>query len=189
MEEKAALRKLYIDKRKALTRDDVDSLSTSIVEQFLTMPLSLVRYLHIFYPIAARHEFNTLLLAEKLRLHHPSVKLVLPKSNLQHNTLTHSLWTDSTPLSVNSWGITEPIAGQEIAPRDIDMVIIPLLAFDKRGNRLGYGKGFYDRFLAECRPDVEKVGVSFFEPEAIIASGPHDIPLNHCVTPATIWHF
>lgn len=70
------------------------------------------------------------------------------------------------------------------------MVLIPLLAFDKKGYRVGYGKGFYDRFLADCRPDVVKVGLSVFEPIDEIADlNEFDIKMDFCITPNRVWQF
>ena len=131
-----------------------------------------------------------MLLAGWIRSNHPEIKLLLPKSDLQNHTLEHIVWEEDTPLAMNEWGITEPENGEAIQPGLIDMVIIPLLAFDKAGNRIGYGKGFYDRFLAECRPDVRKIGISYFEPEEKFEEvDVFDIPLDVCLTPVKIWAF
>ena len=187
---KEDLRKLYLKKRHDLHPDKVERLSLSVLENFSSLSFNGIQYIHIFYPIKSKHEFNSLLLADWIRTYHPEIKLVLPKSNFQDQTLTNILWTSETLLSVNRWGITEPEDGLKIAPQDIDMVIIPLLAFDKQGNRLGYGKGFYDRFLATCRPEVEKLGISLFEPEeAFEEVDLNDVPLTSCITPKGIWKF
>ena len=70
------------------------------------------------------------------------------------------------------------------------MVFVPLLAFDEKGNRVGYGKGFYDKFLAECKPEILKIGVSFFEPENIIPDVLNtDIQLDLCITPTKVYNF
>ena len=70
------------------------------------------------------------------------------------------------------------------------MVLVPLLGFDERGHRVGYGKGFYDRFLAECNPKIQKIGLSLFEPVAQIDdTSDFDIPLDACITPNRIWYF
>ena len=104
--------------------------------------------------------------------------------------LKHFMFTSKDHLKLNSWGIMEPIEGENIKPTEIDMVIVPLLAFDKKGNRLGYGGGFYDRFLSQCRPDVMKIGLSFFSPEEEdLPNEDTDIPLNFCVTPSKIYEF
>lgn len=187
--DKQHLRKWYEQKRNELSPEDVDRLSIAVVHQFSMLSLSGIKYLHLFYPMVGKHEFNSLLLVKKIREQYPGISLVLPKSDLKKYTLRHILWLEETPLSMNAWGITEPEQGEEISPGLIDMVIIPLLAFDREGNRLGYGKGFYDRFLSECRQGIIKAGVSFFPPEESIEAEDHDIPLDLCITPDKIWSF
>ena len=70
------------------------------------------------------------------------------------------------------------------------MVILPLLAFDQQGYRVGYGKGFYDKFLSGCREDCLKVGFSYFEPiETIDDCNEFDVPLDLCITPQNVYVF
>jgi len=71
------------------------------------------------------------------------------------------------------------------------VVFIPLLAFDTKGNRVGYGAGFYDNMLAKCKPNCIKVGLSFFDTEKNLIEGVFegDIPLDYCVTPTQIYTF
>ena len=98
--------------------------------------------------------------------------------------------TDTTRVGLNQWGIPEPIDGIPIADEKIDVVFVPLLAYDIFGNRVGYGKGFYDHFLHSCKPEVIKIGLSFFEPEQQIDgifSG--DIALDYCITPKKVYDF
>ena len=77
-----------------------------------------------------------------------------------------------------------------LLPAEIDLVFVPLLAFDKKGFRVGYGKGFYDKWLAGCRPDCIKVGFSYFEPvESIDDRHEFDVPLNLCITPHNVYVF
>ena len=93
-------------------------------------------------------------------------------------------------LVTSAWGIQEPKQGIPTEIEKIDLVLVPLLAFDKAGHRVGYGKGFYDRFLKGCRPDCLKAGLSFFEAEEILTDADElDVPLDLCVTPAGIIHF
>jgi 5-formyltetrahydrofolate cyclo-ligase len=97
---------------------------------------------------------------------------------------------ETTELVLSPWGIPEPAAGEPVAPEAIDWIVVPLLACDRRGYRVGYGKGFYDRYLARCRPDVRKVGLSAFDPVPDIAdAGPLDVRLDYCVTPGQVWDF
>ena len=74
-------------------------------------------------------------------------------------------------------------------PKKIDVVFVPLLAFDLEGNRVGYGKGYYDRFLKNCTSECIKIGVSFFPPEKKINNDTLDVNLNYCVTPDKIYSF
>jgi len=88
------------------------------------------------------------------------------------------------------WGIPEPIEGRVVEPKEFDVVLIPLLAFDVNGHRVGYGKGFYDRYLAACRPDCLKIGISFFEVMAPIEDvEAHDIPLDMAICPTQVYDF
>ncbi len=187
---KAELRKHYLQKRKDLSPNKREALSGEIVYRFNEISLGHLKFIHIFYPITGKKEFNSLLLKKRLERDYPHLQFLLPKANLVEHTLLHILWEKDTPLAMNQWGITEPENGTEISAKMIDAVLVPLLTFDTTGNRLGYGKGFYDRFLAECRIDVLKIGVSYFEPEqAFEEVDQYDIPLDICVTPAKVWYF
>ena len=73
--------------------------------------------------------------------------------------------------------------------KKLDVIFVPLLAYDEKGNRIGYGKGFYDRFLANCKPDTLFVGLSFFPPEKNISVEETDVPLHYCITPEKILSF
>lgn len=190
MEDKRALRSAYMEKRKALQPEQLEALSERIASTFFSLPLDNVRYLHIYYPIPGKHEIDSLYITERIKLHYKQIRIVLPKSDLVSCTLKHIRWDDSTPLAMNAWGITEPLSGEEVPAKKLDLIVIPLLACDVEGNRLGYGKGFYDRFLATCRPNALKVGLSYFDPvNAVIPHEPHDIRLDICVTPEKVWHF
>ncbi|WP_256010961.1 5-formyltetrahydrofolate cyclo-ligase [Desertivirga xinjiangensis] len=187
---KSLLRKQYLQKRSDLSTQEAGHLSDAVLNYFSSLDFSRVRYLHAFYPIVGKHEFNSLLLVDWLREKHPEIKILLPKSDIKAHTLVHIVWNEHTALAMNEWGITEPEYGEEMEPSRIDAVIVPLLAFDKKGNRIGYGKGFYDRFLSECRSETIKIGVSLFEPEEKIEdTDEHDIPLDICITPYRIWRF
>ena len=104
--------------------------------------------------------------------------------------MSHVLLQDSTVLKLNSRNIPEPENGIEISNKQIEVVFIPLLAFDNLGNRIGYGKGFYDVFLKECSKTTLKIGLSLFEAaDSIVDSQSHDIPLDYCITPNKVYRF
>lgn len=190
MEDKKALRNAYVKRRRDLHPDDLEALSEAIAARFFSISLENIRYLHIYYPIPGKQEVDSLYICERIRREFENINLVLPKSDRSNCTLKHILWNKFTPLAMNAWGITEPISGEEVQANMLDLIVVPLLGYDVEGNRLGYGKGFYDRFMASCRPDVLKVGLSCFEPQKIIIPHEnHDIPLDICITPEKIWHF
>lgn len=185
---KSELRKKYKSLRKNLAISQMDDLSLVIANQLLALPIWDFSFYHVFLAIENQHEVNTDFILNILS--GKDKNIVLSKSDFETGWMAHFLLTDNTVIKKNSYNIPEPIDGIEIANNKIEVVFIPLLAFDKKGNRVGYGKGFYDRFLANCKPDILKIGLSFFEAEAdIIEVFESDIPLDYCVTPKTIYRF
>ena len=188
--DKKQLRKAYLENRIALSVEEVAEMSEKICAHFSMFPLHNARYIHIFYPIPEKKEVDALKLSSWLRQSHPEIKLVLSKMNSDDHSLSHVVWKTDSQLSKNKWGITEPLDGEVVSREKLDMILIPLLAYDLKGNRVGYGKGYYDRFLAECRPGALKIGLSFFPPENSIGDADqHDVPLDICITPEKIWRF
>lgn len=156
----------------------------------MTLDVGTYSTIHLFLPIEGNHEPDTYAVADWLKREYPHIRLVLSKTEPTTYGMRHFIWDPDTILTPNHWGIPEPENGVAILPQKIDAVFVPLLAFDTHGNRVGYGKGFYDRFLSECRPTVMKIGLSLFEAETIISdTNAHDIPLDVCVTPTQTWHF
>lgn len=149
-----------------------------------------MRFVHFFLPIQKFREPNTTPIIHWLLKDHPEISIVLSKSNLETNLMEHFLWDGLEELQSNRWGIKEPQNGIRILPQQLDAVIIPLLAFDQEGNRVGFGKGFYDRFLADCKKDCQKIGLSFFEPIAeTIDIDAHDAKLDACITSTKTYFF
>ncbi len=186
---KAELRKLMLQKRRALPADEVQHRSATIADQFFAnFVLQPGQTVHVFLPIIKNNEVNTWLIIERLRLEHPDVRVAVPVTDVAQNILTHHHLTDEAILVENLWGIPEPQDALLILAPEVDVVLIPLLAFDETGHRVGYGKGFYDRFLADCRPDVLKVGLSLEPPvETITDPNPFDVPLDAVVMPDGVW--
>ena len=184
---KAALRSAYKTKRQNLSEEAREDFSLAIANQALTLPIWESQYYHLFLPIARQLEVNTEYLLHILQGKDKSV--VVSKSNFEDSSLTHYLLEDHTVIKPNAWGIPEPLDGIEIPAQRLQVIFIPLLAYDLKGNRLGYGKGFYDRFLADCDPQVIKIGLSFFAPEQDIPNDPTDIPLDYCISPEKVYKF
>lgn len=190
---KASLRKDFLSKRLALSSDEVILKTSHILTETQNLLTGMpFRVIHIFLSQANKGEIDTLGIISAIRKLFPQVLIAVPCVVPGTREMRHFDLTSQTLLKENKWGIPEPdpFSAMEIFPEAIDMVLIPLLAFDKQGYRVGYGGGYYDRFLEQCRPDVVKIGLSFFEPvDQIEDTGQHDVPLNYCVTPEKVWRW
>lgn len=187
---KKELRTLYKQKRNELSGSAASKLQDLLMINFQQLPLPFLQYLHTYLPIEIQREVDTYPIMEFIKFTNPGVTLVVPKTDFLQYTMINYVYDDSTVLIKNQNNIMEPEGGVAVPPELIDMVLVPLLAFDEKGNRVGYGKGFYDRFLAACKPDVIKVGLSFFEAETHISdTDEFDIPLTYCVTPQKVYEF
>lgn len=185
---KQALRIHYKTLRKQLSENQLEEMSLAVANNVLTLPVWEKTYFHIFLPIEAHNEVNT-----EFILHLLSGKdkeIVISKSDFKTRNMTHFLLTDNTKIKKNEYNIPEPVDGIEVPAKKIEVVFIPLLAYDKLGNRVGYGKGFYDKFLSECQTGTIKIGLSFFEPEEQITDVfETDVKLDYCVTPNAVFKF
>ena len=185
--DKSQIRTQYKELRKELSEIEVMDKSLLIANRCLELPVWEEQIFHLFLTLEDQNEVDTALILTLLQ--GKDKEVVVPKiADAEH--LQHFLLTDQTRFQKNALGISEPVSGIEIEASKIDVVFVPLLAFDDKGHRVGYGKGYYDRFLATCRPNCIKVGLSFFEKEQdsfIIEST--DIPLDYCVTPEKIYPF
>lgn len=185
---KSELRKKYKELRDNLTKEDIDHKSLAIANKLLTLDIWEFSYYHLFLSIISKKEVDTEPILSILQGKDKNV--VISKSNFITGGLTNYLLTDNSILKTNKWGIPEPQGGTEIPPHQIEVVFVPLLAFDQQGHRIGYGKGFYDRFLSACSVNTVKVGLSFFEAEPVISEVfESDIPLDYCVTPDNTYKF
>ncbi|AXG68664.1 5-formyltetrahydrofolate cyclo-ligase [Kordia sp. SMS9] len=185
---KSALRKQYKTMRNQLSDEQVDDFSMAIANNLLRLPIWEKQYYHLFLTIAEQKEVDTEFILNILLGKDKDV--ILSKSNFEDHSLTHFLLTDNTVIKKNAYNIPEPVDGIEVPSTKIDVVFVPLLAYDINGHRIGYGKGFYDRFLAECKDDVIKIGLSFFPPETTeFSTDSTDIQLDFCVTPERFFEF
>ncbi|MFK5968826.1 MAG: 5-formyltetrahydrofolate cyclo-ligase [Candidatus Marithrix sp.] len=155
---------------------------------FNSFDLSEIQKLHVFLPIS--QEINTWLIIKEIFQNYPNISIVTSKSNLQNYTMESYYLDKNTQLENNRWNIPEPINARKCLDEEIDMILLPLLAFDQRGFRVGYGKGFYDRFLLKCHQDIIKIGLSKFEPvDQIDDINEYDIKMDFCVMAEHIWVF
>jgi 5-formyltetrahydrofolate cyclo-ligase len=185
---KKEIRLKYKVLRNSFSESQIEEMSLAIANEVLLLPIWEKTYFHIFLPIQEKKEVNTEYLLHLLS--GKDKEICISKSDFETRKMTHYLLTDNTKIKKNEYNIPEPQDGIEVPSNKIEIVFIPLLAFDKNGNRVGYGKGFYDKFLAECNPNMIKIGLSFFEPEELISDvNAADIQLNYCVTPNCVFKF
>lgn len=187
MTNKSTLRKEALAKRNALNEQEVVELNESLLAQFKTLDFSKINSIHIFLPIVVKKEPNTFLIIDWLQQHHPEIQIIVPKADFDTHLMSNYVFTTKDELVTNHYHIPEPKNAKPFTGVP-DMVIVPLLAFDKKGYRVGYGKGFYDRFLQNI--STQKIGLSFFAPaEQIIDVHLNDIRLDKCITPNGIVAF
>ncbi|NLD08838.1 MAG: 5-formyltetrahydrofolate cyclo-ligase [Xanthomonadaceae bacterium] len=183
---KKTLRTRYRARRKALSQIEVFRRSYRIKTHFFEQDLTGVQHVHLFLPMSREREVNTYLII--MELWRRGIKTSVSK--VVGDDLIHFPFQKKTELKRNRWRIVEPV--NEIPLTDtelktIDLVIIPLLVADQKGNRVGYGKGYYDRFLTHI-PKALRVGVSLFPPIEVIADvDPWDAPLHALITPKLLY--
>lgn len=188
---KSELRKVYLEKRRALSPGEVARMSSRIAERFFNeVDLAAIKTLHTFIRIAKFNEFDTSMIYYRIWHERRGIATCAPLTDRETGELDARYFDEETVLAENAWGIREPVGTEKADPEEIDLVIVPLLCFDESGQRVGYGKGYYDRFLARCRPDCLKIGVSLFPPVAAIDdTHGSDVPLDLCITPDHTFRF
>lgn len=183
---KAEARKWYRTKRKEYTPEDVASKSEQIFHHIKHFDFTSDQNFHIFLPIEKNNEINTYPLINWLFSLGKSVVTPLVVGDDMINCKVEPHFK----TELNALHIPEPIAYTEIDSKEIDVVFVPMFVADQRGNRVGYGGGYYDKFLSRCRPTTKKIGLTYFRPIDIIEDAYEgDIPLNYLVTPEEIVSF
>lgn len=186
--EKKEIREKYKELRKLLSLEEIEEKSLAIANHLVRMMIWDKTYYHLFLTIEEQKEIDTEFILQILA--GKDKETVVSKSDFTTGEMTHFLLTDNTRIRKNEYNIPEPVNGLEVPVANIEVVFVPLLAFDMHGHRVGYGKGFYDRFLAKCKPGTLSIGLSFFEPEEQIDDvAASDIKLDFCVTPETVFDF
>ena len=189
MKTKNELRQDYRQLRKQLSGDEVNDLSRKITTQLGTWLKGQegLTHFHLFFPISKFKEVNTFYIQQLLEQQDKT--LFTSQVNREENRLDTLQLPPEASFFLDEWGIPVPQESVRVTATKIQVVFVPLLAYDKSGHRLGFGKGFYDRFLASLEQPVLKVGLSFFTPEEAVPVEPHDIPLDYCITPEQILKF
>ncbi|WP_304343333.1 5-formyltetrahydrofolate cyclo-ligase [Chryseobacterium koreense] len=184
---KSEIRKKYLQKRESLSQDEVIDFSEKIFQNFIARfkPVENQK-VHVFLSIPEKGEVDTKLFLNYFFKNH--IRVFVPK--IEQKKMISVEITEETPLIRSSWGIDEPESNQDSGEKDFDFVLTPLLYCDRHGNRVGYGKGYYDGFFSTISKDALRIGVGFFDPEEEIEDLiERDVPLNYLVTPTEVLSF
>ncbi|MFN3801549.1 5-formyltetrahydrofolate cyclo-ligase [Belliella pelovolcani] len=186
---KGQIRAEHRKKRAAMTSLEIQEKSELIHQRFLDFLVKYpeIKHMHVFLSIERLKEVDSFpLIAALLDQGYQLYTSILEAESGELVTVRLETLDD---LAFDSWGIPIPKMAKEVVTDQIQLVLVPLLAYDQKGNRLGYGKGYYDGFLSKLDQEVLKVGVSFFEPVTKIDQEWHDIPLDLCITPQEVFFF
>jgi 5-formyltetrahydrofolate cyclo-ligase len=188
---KAVIRKEYKTKRLSLTESERMKLDDLMLIQFQKIVFANdVASILSYWPLQQMGEVNTHLFTDFMEFRIPGLQMAFTKLNDDMQTMQACWVNEETTFALNKFGIAEPVNALPVHPFDIDVVLTPLLAFDVQGYRVGYGKGYYDKYLAQCKANVLKIGFSYFEPLTTIDDvDEFDVPLNICITPQRIYEF
>lgn len=180
--EKQKLREIYKQKRKELSDKELDKLEQNIYQQIYSLDISNVKNVHLFLSMKKFKEINTNPLISYFRKNNKQI--VVSKCNFINNTLSHYYFDETTVLELNKFGVPEPVNAKEVDEKELDMVFVPMLISDAKKYRVGYGKGYYDRFLSNCRKDAKLIGLNFFKPILQIDDvNEFDIALHEVIYP------
>ena len=187
---KQQLRKIYKEKRKLITSQEKAKWMDLLLINFQKIDLPFINCVHTYMAMYDHNEIATQQIIKYLKFRNPGMQITIPKINAESGQMENFVYKEDMLMVINEFGVKEPSDGDIIDSKHIDIVLVPLLAFDKTGSRVGFGKGYYDKFFPQCRSDVIKIGLSFFEAEEIIDdANQYDIPLNYCVTPQRVYRF
>jgi 5-formyltetrahydrofolate cyclo-ligase len=187
---KKEIRNLFRKKRDTISSTNKMKWDDLLLIQFQTIDLPFIDFVLSFYPIEENNEVDTFLITDYLHFKNPNLHICYSKTDLQNLTMQAIICHADSIFEANAYNIPEPLDNEVADPSLLDMIIVPMLAFDIEGNRVGYGKGFYDRYLKQCRKDCLKIGLSYFEPvDSIDDRDEFDVPLDLCITPQRTYVF
>lgn len=187
---KKELRVKYKARRLALSEKERIKLDDLLLIQFQKLSFENVQVLLSYMPMQHTAEPQTHLFSRYLEHIIPGLQTAYPRTDFTTNSMQAIAVDEDAEFAMNEFEITEPVGDTIVEPQAIDLVFVPMLIADISGYRVGYGKGFYDRYLQQCKEDIIKISFSYFEPvERIDDVHQLDVPINYCVTPHCIYEF
>ena len=187
---KKEARRIYNKKRQEISYTDRLKWDDLILINFQTIDIPFLQSVFSFYPMEDRNEINAFIITDYLHFRNPSLRICYPKMDMKEPNMEAYVCHADTIFQANEINILEPLESEIVEPQDIDLVLVPMLVCDVEGNRVGYGKGYYDNFLSQCRPETKKIGVSLFTAVAAITDvHERDMALDAVLTPDKIYQF
>ena len=181
-------RKTLLKKRQNLSLMECVKWDDLLLIQFQKLDWSNTHVIGSFYPMEKHNEPNTILLTSYLQQFIPDLKIAYPV--IDPLTQTMQFYAATDVLNVNALGIHEPVKHNPIPTNTIDTFLVPLLGFDLNGHRIGFGKGYYDKFFSTCKHLNHRIGISYFDPiPNLVDTHEFDVPLTHCITPWNSYEF
>ncbi|HMU33513.1 MAG TPA: 5-formyltetrahydrofolate cyclo-ligase [Pyrinomonadaceae bacterium] len=186
---KDELRKELLKRRRTLSSGEIVAISQQVAERFFAeIDLAAVGCLHTFIRIAKFNEIDTSMIYMRIWRDRPRIATFAPRIDHETGRMESVRFDEHTPLVDGRWGIREPAEGESVSPDKLDLILVPMLGFDHLGHRIGYGKGFYDRFLRQTRVDCLKVGLCHWAPlEEAIETHEGDVPVGLVITPDAVF--
>ncbi len=182
--EKNKIRKTALKQLKSQKRQDRRKKSLAIKKKLFSRE-EFKNAANVLLYAAKSYEVDTIpIIKEAIK---KGKKVFLPLTNVQGKRLTISQILDmDKDTHIGPWGIYQPkdVSGKYAPPADIDLCVVPGVAFDKKGNRLGHGGGYYDKFLKDIPRSAYLIGLAFdfqIKQDGIPALA-KDIPVNRVIT-------
>lgn len=183
-QQKEELRRRLLEQRKEIPESTFKKSSAEIIDKLKQeIEYRNAEIIHCYVSMNDRREVDTHKLINEMLS--SGKKVVVPVTNFQEGTLSHMQLSSYDNLEANKWGVPEPGDGKEILPGELELVIVPMVAGDESCNRIGYGEGFYDRFLDQVT--CPKIGL-IFERNVVkkVPVEDFDVPLDKIVTESRV---
>ena len=173
---KNQLKQSVLEKRNSLPKEEILDISNKIKNNLFNLD-SYKKSKTIMFFVSFNSEVHT---HEMIKAVFKDKTVVIPK--VEHHEIEPSVIIDFDNLMAGQFGILEPIEAMKIAYKNIDLVLVPGIVFDKEGHRIGYGFGYYDKFLRKV-PKALKIGLCFdFQLVDKVPREEHDVPVDLIVT-------
>lgn len=182
---KREVRRRVLAERDAIATTERARLSDIVAQRTLALPeVDRAKTVMVFWSFGSELDTAPLLRG----LHGRGVIVALPR--IVDGALEPRPYRPGDVMTTTTFGALEPASGTPLDPLEIDAVVVPAVAFDRRGGRVGYGGGFYDRFLPTTRTDAVRIGVAFglqlLAPGDAVPAGAFDLRVDIVVTESEV---